>query len=179
MMTPNHLIVLLKSLGTLCHHCLCDSGSTSGPSSPSLSPTPHSNAGGSSVMSINPLTTISNIFHVFTAESLMNENQTSSQTRDSNHDPLTSTRRTLLTHLPRILSALRNIWKAVSHDPQDFVQDSSEARRPRRSASIVSNYSFYSMSSRQQQLPSYSGVLTNGWQVMGSSRDVRLAVLGC
>jgi len=177
MMTPNHLIVLLKSLGTLCHHCLCDSGSTSGPSSPSLSPTPNSNAGGSSVISINPLTTISNIFHVFTAESLMNENQTMAQARDSNHDPLTSTRRTLLTHLPRILSALRNIWKAVSHDPQDFVQDSSEARRPRRSASIVSNYSFYSMISRQQQLPSYSGVLTNGWQVMGSSRDVRLAVL--
>ena len=167
-MTPNHLIVILKSLGNLCHHCLCDSGTASGSTSPVLSQSPlHNNTNtntGGSVISLNPLSTISNLLHVLTSESMMNDNH-SSHPRDSSHDPLTSTRRTLLTHLARILSALRNIWKAVSFETPDV-----EVKKHSRSPSVTSTSSF----GRQASLMTTS---VNGWQVMGSTKDVKLAVL--
>ena len=143
-MPPNHLVSVLKSLGNLCHYVLCDSSPSSGGSSPIMSPLPHpvGSTSTGSIISVNPIQTISNFLHVFSSESLMTEQ--SNQTREvSPSDPIMSTRRTLLTHLPRILSSLRNVWKAVTDEAVD--SESPEARK--------------------------------SWEVMGSTKDVKLAVL--
>lgn len=143
-MPPNYLVSVLKSLANLCHYVLCDSSPSSGASSPTMSPQPHAAATSSSgsIISVNPIQTISNFLHVFSSESLMNEQ--SNQSREvSASDPIMSTRRTLLTHLPRILSSLRNIWKAVTDELADT--GSPERRK--------------------------------SWEVMGSTKDVKLAVL--
>lgn len=183
-MPPNHLTILLKSLGSLCHYCLCDSSgpASSGTASPILSPSVNgpggtsgsstsgqSNTGGGSIVSLNPLSTISNLLHVLTSESLMSENH--DKDSKSSHDPLSSTRRTLLTHLPRILGALRNIWKAVTTAP---LPPMSNDRRPsfydrfyRRLSSSPSIYS---------EKPGNVKV-DKGWEVMGHTKDVKMAVL--
>lgn len=106
-MPANYLLGLLKSLGVFCHYCLCDSSQTL---SPPMSPQPHT-VGGSSVSSVNPLQTLSNFLHVFSSD--QSEQITSQSTKDHGSDPVVSTRRTLLNHLPRVVSSLRSVWKAV------------------------------------------------------------------
>ena len=116
-MPPNHVIHILKSLGTLCHYCLCDNNMQT--SSPPLSPHPQptttisssASSGGTSLVSlVNPIQTLSNFLHVFSSEAISEP----TPNRDSTADPLVSTRRTLLSHLPRILAALHNLWKSVA-----------------------------------------------------------------
>ncbi|RWS15080.1 protein dopey-1-like isoform X7 [Dinothrombium tinctorium] len=111
---PNYLIVLLKSLATLCHYCLLDTSNTV--TTPPLSPQPQPPAStNNSQITSGPLQVLSNFLHVFSSVDGLSEgisNKEPSQTKGG--DPLLSTRRTVLSHLPRILAAILNVWKAVS-----------------------------------------------------------------
>lgn len=138
-MSPNYLIILLKSLATLCHYCLLDTSST--PTSPLLSPQPQpiSNSSNSLSSNSNPLQIITNFLHVFTV-SESSQDITSPGGRESSvNDPLISTRKTVLTNLPRVLSAMLMVWK-------DVKAAESEA-------------------------------IDNGWQIMGSSKEVKQNIL--
>lgn len=105
-MPANYLLGLLKSLGVFCHYCLCDTNqSMSPPMSPQPLPGPSSTGS-----SVNPLQTLSNFLHVFSSDP---SEPASNQSKDHPSDPVVSTRRTLLNHLPRIIASLRSIWKAV------------------------------------------------------------------
>lgn len=251
-MPPNYLISLIKSLSSLCHYVLCDTGNSLGGSFFSASPSGNSStnnvsnstAGNNStssassssigVISVNPIQTISNVLHLFSSESLLNENsaRNSSGTSDAN-DPNSATKRTLLNHLPRILASLRNVWKAVNQgsgqlfkldqDPTDF--SSLMGRDKSRKMSTLSNASgnsfamhssthrasISSHSNRSQErsaghnhtssnilqgissgsIYSTSTIVSGcgrgnkkihhggckGWEVMGTSEEVRLAIL--
>ena len=111
-LSPNYLIVILKSLATLCHYCLLDTSNT--PSSPLLSPQPQSIGTSSNLMTTNnnPFQMLSNFLHVFTVSD-SNPETTSTGKEGSANDPLISTRKTVLTHLPRVLSALLTVWKQI------------------------------------------------------------------
>ena len=138
-MSPNYLIVLLKSLATLCHYCLLDTSST--PTSPLLSPQPQpiSNSSNSLSSNNNPLHIISNFLHVFTVSDASQDITSPSGREGSVNDPLISTRKTVLTNLPRVLSALLMVWKDVkAAESQPF---------------------------------------DNGWQIMGSSKEVKHNIL--
>lgn len=116
-MPPNYLLAVLKSLATLCHYCLLDPSNVT---TPPLSPLPHPAssplAASHGSANANPLTqVISNFFHVWSnveAHNLHTNGMPGGS--GSGGDPLVSARRIVLSHLPRILAAVLNIWKAVS-----------------------------------------------------------------
>ncbi|XP_054164258.1 protein dopey-1-like isoform X2 [Oppia nitens] len=137
-MSSNYLIVLLKSLATLCHFCLLDTSGT--PSSPTLQPQTQAINPNSATLitsSSNPFSMFTNFLHVFSVSESSQESSTLG--RDSNNDPLISTRKTVLTHLPRVLSALLMVWKQIKCTEKEE--------------------------------------LDNGWQIMGSSREVKQNIL--
>ncbi len=110
-MSSNYLIVLLKSLATLCHYCLLDTSNAV--PSPTLSPQPQPITTASNLLPSNsgPFQMITSFLHVF---SVSESQDVSSVGREgSPSDPLLSTRKTVLTHLPRILSALLSVWKEI------------------------------------------------------------------
>ncbi|CAG2102647.1 unnamed protein product [Medioppia subpectinata] len=137
-MSSNYLIVLLKSLATLCHFCLLDTSNIA--ASPTLSPQSQPITSSSTLMqsNSNPFQMLSNFLHVFSVSD-SNQDMSSVGREGSANDPLISTRKTLLTHLPRVLSALLMVWKQIKLSEKDSVD--------------------------------------NGWQIMGSSKDVKQNIL--
>ncbi|RWS29873.1 protein dopey-1-like protein [Leptotrombidium deliense] len=114
-MPPNYLIILLKSLAILSHYCLLDTSNTV--STPPLSPQPPppSNQSASSQMITGPFQVISNFLHVFSNVDGLTDGMSHREANaNSGGDPLLSTRRTVLSHLPRILAAILSVWKAVT-----------------------------------------------------------------
>ncbi|KAI1301279.1 Protein dopey-1 [Halotydeus destructor] len=110
-MPPNYLLSLLKSAATLCHYCLLDASNVA---TPPLSPQPHSTSATSQQSAANPLQVISNFFHVWSNVENLADHNPNQNAPPSAGDPLVSARRTVLSHLPRILAALLDVWKAVS-----------------------------------------------------------------
>ena len=137
-MSPNYLIVILKSLAILCHYCLLDTSNAA--SSPLLSPQTQPINTSSNLLptNSNPFQMITNFLHVFTVSD-SNQDNISTGRDGSANDPLISTRKTVLTHLPRVLSALLAVWKQI----KESESESSD----------------------------------NGWQIMGSSKEVKQNIL--
>lgn len=120
-MTPNYINVLLKNVATLCHYCLLDTGNSNSPNS-SLPNSPQN--GSTNLLSTNPFATanpfqmISTILHVFTPSD-SNQDLSIAGRENNPNDPLVSTRKSVLNHLPRILTALLIIWKAIHNYEKD------------------------------------------------------------
>ncbi|GFS63491.1 protein dopey-1 [Nephila pilipes] len=109
-MPPDYLITLIEGLTTLCHYCLleCPAPVLSPLNQPPLPPVPSQPyAPGTSASQI-----ISNLIHVFSTSS----NQTDISGRDSStsFDPILSTRRVLLSNLPRVISSITSVFRIVT-----------------------------------------------------------------
>ncbi|KAG1674361.1 Protein dopey-2 [Nymphon striatum] len=96
----DYMIILLDGLTSLCHYCILDNSSqvltVNQPSSTSAPP------------SISHSTHIfSNLIHVFTNN---DANKTAGNKETHQVDPVISARKSLLSALPRIISALASVW---------------------------------------------------------------------
>lgn len=111
-MSPNYLITLLKSLSYLCQFCVLDPSSNV--QNPPLSQQLHAQSSSNIFTPTNPLQMISNILHVFSNSESSQDISLAGREAASVNDPLLSTKKTVLNHLPRILSSLLLLWKATN-----------------------------------------------------------------
>jgi hypothetical protein len=174
-MPPNYLISVLKSFSNLCHYCLLDmSGSSTQPIAGLASLSSPLNT---STTSLGPLQVLSNLFHTLSSND--NNPEAANMVRDSlsavnsnanitngtasvGNESLLSTRRTILSHLPRVLSSLLSLWNAVEKS------QSNQLSRLPKTDSVE----------RLQVLDAGQGRdSATGWQVMGSIKDVRNSIL--
>lgn len=121
---PDYALTLLSALTTIAHFCLLDpsqSPSTVAPSAtsyvsgqnPSLSASNSNLSTSASLQSQGIQTTgqiLFNLLHVFSPVSEVME----ASLDMSGQDPLVCARRTLLSHLPRIVAALLSLWTATA-----------------------------------------------------------------
>ncbi|KAL3189339.1 hypothetical protein MRX96_002656 [Rhipicephalus microplus] len=91
---PDYLTLLVEGLTLLCHYCLLDSAA--------------------------PAAIIYNLIHVFSNTDPHKDMH--ARESGSSLDPILSTRRTLLSNLPRLLAALVSVWEAVSREEKDPFQ---------------------------------------------------------
>ncbi|XP_042147641.1 protein dopey-1 isoform X6 [Ixodes scapularis] len=108
---PDYLISLVEGLTLLCHYCLLD-----GVAAPAVNPVTQQPPPAPPALtpSANVSQIIYNLIHVFSNT----DPQKDLNNRESGGslDPILSTRRSLLSNLPRILAALVTVWEAVSRD---------------------------------------------------------------
>ncbi|CAN7989377.1 unnamed protein product [Ixodes hexagonus] len=108
---PDYLISLVEGLTLLCHYCLLD-----GVAAPAVNPVTQQPPPAPPTLtpSANVSQIIYNLIHVFSNT----DPQKDLNNRESGGslDPILSTRRSLLSNLPRILAALVTVWEAVSRD---------------------------------------------------------------
>uniref|UniRef100_T1KPJ2 Uncharacterized protein n=1 Tax=Tetranychus urticae TaxID=32264 RepID=T1KPJ2_TETUR len=152
-MPPNYLTIILKSLSTLCHYCLLDTSNTVSntmttlPQPSNISPNPTSTT---ATTSTGPLQVLSSFLNVFTGvEGISDLNQNRENSSNSSGDPLLSSRRTVLSHLPRILGGILAIWRVITKaEESDKDYDSGNGRGE-----------------------------GTGWQIMGTPKDVKKNIL--
>ncbi|XP_064461644.1 protein dopey-1-like isoform X2 [Ornithodoros turicata] len=103
---PDYLISLVEGLTLLCHYCVLDASVPAvTPLTQQPPPTP-SLASGANASQI-----ISNLIHVFSNT----DPQKDAMNREGGSmDPILTTRRSLLSNLPRLLAALACVWEATS-----------------------------------------------------------------
>lgn len=108
---PDYLTLLVEGLTLLCHYCLLDSVAPPAvtPVTQQPPPAPQVLASSANVSQI-----IYNLIHVFSNT----DPHKDMHSRDSGGslDPILSTRRSLLSNLPRLLAALVSVWEAVSQE---------------------------------------------------------------
>ena len=114
---PNYLIILLKSFSNLLHHCLLDLSSnhvvnqitnpTAAPLSKNLS---------ASASSLGPLQAITNFFHTITpGEPIVDYSAGHLELQPAvSSESMAVTRKSILSHLPKILAALLKLWKVIN-----------------------------------------------------------------
>ena len=178
-MPSNYLITLLKSFSNLCHFCLID---ISGSSTQTIAG--HQSLASplsTSTSSLGPLQVLSNLFHTLTpgdntsdasavtreagASGVASVGSTLSMSATAGSESLLSTRRTVLSHLPRVLASLLSVWKVV--DKVEAKQEAATSAFNAMNGSLV-NVDLNSCS---------TGGQTEGWQVMGSARDIKNSIL--
>lgn len=108
---PDYLTLLVEGLTLLCHYCLLDSAAP-----PAVTPVTQQPPPAPPVLasSANVSQIIYNLIHVFSNT----DPRKDMHSRDSGNslDPILSTRRSLLSNLPRLLAALVSVWEAVSQE---------------------------------------------------------------
>lgn len=116
---PNYLIILLKSFSNLLHHCLLDLNSNVVNQIASNQPAPPLSKNlSASTSSLGPLQAISNFFHTITPGETISDY--SAHHHDLALQPAISsesmavTRKSILSHLPKILAALLKLWKVIN-----------------------------------------------------------------
>ncbi|CAM1295861.1 DOPEY1 (predicted) [Pycnogonum litorale] len=113
---PDYMIVLLDGLTSLCHYCILDNTSqvTSTINQPTAT-TPSS--------PIQPSQIFSNLIHVFSSNS--STKVSSSKDTSQPTDPIITARKSLLSSLPRIISALATVWHSMQ-DAENMAGDSQQ-----------------------------------------------------
>lgn len=108
---PDYLISLVEGLTLLCHYCLLD-----GVAAPAVNPVTQQPPPAPPALtpSANVSQIIYNLIHVFSNTDPQKD--LNSREGGGSLDPILSTRRSLLSNLPRILAALVTVWEAVSQD---------------------------------------------------------------
>lgn len=111
---PDYLTLLVEGLTLLCHYCLLDSAAPAAVTPVTQQPPPAPQA---LATSANVSQIIYNLIHVFSNT----DPHKDMHARESGGslDPILSTRRTLLSNLPRLLAALVSVWDAVSREEKD------------------------------------------------------------
>ncbi|XP_077487312.1 LOW QUALITY PROTEIN: protein DOP1A [Amblyomma americanum] len=111
---PDYLTLLVEGLTLLCHYCLLPSAAPAAVTTVTQQPPPAPQVLASSA---NVSQIIYNLIHVFSNT----DPHKDLHARDSGGslDPILSTRRTLLSNLPRLLAALVSVWEAVSREDKD------------------------------------------------------------
>lgn len=107
---PDYLLTIIEGLTTLCHYCLLDSPApVSTPiSPPPLPPTPSQPyAPGANASQI-----ISNLLHVFSTSNGQ-KYITACQEHGNSMETILSTRRVLLSNMPRILASISSVWQSL------------------------------------------------------------------
>lgn len=114
---PDYLTLLVEGLTLLCHYCLLDSAAPAAVTPVTQQPPPAPQA---LATSANVSQIIYNLIHVFSNT----DPHKDLHARESGGslDPILSTRRTLLSNLPRLLAALVSVWEAVSREEKDPFQ---------------------------------------------------------
>ena len=113
---PNYLIILLKSFSNLLHHCLLDINSNHVVNQITQPQQPLSKNLSNSTSSLGPFQAITNFFHTITPETATD--YTSGHNHDippaTNSESMLITRKSILSHLPKILSAVLKLWKMIN-----------------------------------------------------------------
>ncbi|XP_023228488.1 protein dopey-1-like [Centruroides sculpturatus] len=107
---PDYLLTIIEGLTTLCHYCLLDSPApVSTPiSPPPLPPTPSQPyAPGANASQI-----ISNLLHVFSTSNGQ-KYITAYQEHGNSKEIILTTRRVLLSNMPRILASISSVWQSL------------------------------------------------------------------
>lgn len=178
-MPPNYLTTLLKSLSTLCHYCLLDGSNSPSNTMNNLPQTSSMNSSTSTSTSTGPLQVLSNIFNAFSSiDGLSDLNQNRDNLSINSSDPLVSSRRTVLSHLHRILTAILKVWKVVSL-PEDLGLSLSSHQQHSSPSSHFTFSSYPASASCHSSSSSSScdGSEINGWQIMGNAKDVKRDIL--
>ncbi|XP_065293600.1 protein DOP1A isoform X1 [Dermacentor albipictus] len=108
---PDYLTLLVEGLTLLCHYCLLDSAAPAAVTPVTQQPPPAPQALASSA---NVSQIIYNLIHVFSNTDPRKDLH--SRESGGSLDPILSTRRSLLSNLPRLLAALVSVWEAVSRE---------------------------------------------------------------
>jgi len=122
---PNYLIILLKSFSNLLHHCLLDINSNHVVNQITQQPQQALSKNlSNSTSSLGPFQALTNFFHTITPGDQSTVDYSSSSTHNHNHlgdlPPATNsesmliTRKSILSHLSKILSALLRLWKVIN-----------------------------------------------------------------
>lgn len=193
-MPPNYLTTLLKSLSSLSHYCLLDTPNSSSNTLLNTSPIQSSINSSSSSSSTGPLQVLSNILNAFSNIDGVSELNAYRDNQSANSsDPLVSSRRTVLSHLHRILTAILSLWKvvSVSNDGQSLStnfpsstvhhhqkqQAASSFPSKTCSISLPSPTSFTYSSSVNSNLIQSDDLEISGWQIMGTPRDIKRDII--
>lgn len=183
-MPPNYLTILLKSLSSLSHYCLLDTPNSSSSTLNTL-PTPASISTSSASSNAGPLQMLSNILNAFSSIDGVSElNQYRDNQSTNSSDPLVSSRRTLLGHLHRILTAILSLWKVVSTSKSDGQASTStfspsstlnqQQTAPSPFSSLSTSHKHSTSTSNLRQPDDFE---TNGWQIMGTPKDIKKEIL--
>lgn len=123
---PNYLIILLKSFSNLLHHCLLDMNSNvvhqvnSNSSGSGQLNQPLSKNLSASTSSLGPFQAITNFFHTITPGETVSDYSSSGLHENTHHqstgnsESMLITRKSILSHLPKILAALLKLWKVIN-----------------------------------------------------------------
>ncbi|XP_013774408.1 protein dopey-1-like isoform X2 [Limulus polyphemus] len=113
---PDYLVTLVESLTTLTHYCLLDTPApiSTPVNQPLLPPMPSQPY----APGINASQIISNLLHVFSTSDSQKD-QSATREPGSALDPILTTRRALLSNMPRILAALTLVWQAVTESEKN------------------------------------------------------------
>ena len=189
---PDYALTLLSSLTTIAHFCLLDpsqSPLTVTPSATSYvspSQTPSSQSASTNSQSTNssiqsqgiqtPGQILFNLLHVF---SPVNEVMEASLDT-SGQDPLTCARRTLLSHLPRIVAAVLSLWTATAARSED-TSDAKSTRHYHRlqqqclagsHSSVVHQIVTFLSPICHHHAPHFLAAISVVWQVMTSDYNL-------
>lgn len=104
----DYAVTQLESLTILCHYCLLDSSQTTGQSS---STTPNA-----STPLSNPSEILNNLVNAFFSPMANDLNASNKQ----NSDHYQSARKTVLSHMPRIISSVAKLWQTVVGLESDY-----------------------------------------------------------
>ncbi|XP_072393465.1 protein DOP1 homolog isoform X2 [Diabrotica undecimpunctata] len=102
----DYAVTQLEALTMLCHYCLLDSSQTVNQNVPTNSTTPLTNPG----------EIINNLFNVFFTPLGSDINFSSKQ----NSDHYQSARKTILSHMPRIISSVAKLWQTIVNLENDY-----------------------------------------------------------
>ncbi|CAG9833682.1 unnamed protein product [Diabrotica balteata] len=102
----DYAVTQLEALTMLCHYCLLDSSQTVNQNVPTNSTTPLTNPG----------EIINNLFNVFFSPLGSDINFSSKQ----NSDHYQSARKTILSHMPRIISSVAKLWQTIVNLENDY-----------------------------------------------------------
>lgn len=116
---PNYLVTLLKSFSNLLHHCLLDMNSNViNQINQQSQPTVLSKNLSNSTSSLGALQAITNFFHITPSDSNATDHYSSNhhdlQIPANNSESVLITRKSILSHLPKILTALLKLWKVIN-----------------------------------------------------------------